>query len=72
MNVRLYKLDDDVKAGPDVPGNSVTVNVPDVPAGMKGIPELIDWLKNNPEFLALLIAAFLALLGGAAPPRTAA
>lgn len=72
MQVQIMKLDSKVRAGPDIPGTTVTVDVPDLPTNLTGIPELIDWLKNNPDFLAMLIAAFLALLGGIAPPRKAA
>lgn len=72
FRLRLQKLDPAVTPAPDVPGVTVTipmdVNVPDP----QGLAELLDWLRENPNFLAMLIAAFLALLGGLAPPRKAA
>lgn len=69
IRIQLERLADDAKTLPDVLGNRFTIILPEPAPHVTGLQELLDWLKNNPDFLAMLIAAFLALLGGLAPPR---
>lgn len=72
QRLTIVRLAPEATAATDIQGSRVTVQVPDVPTNVKSLQDLLDWLKSNPDFLAMLIAAFLALLGGLAPPRRAA
>ena len=50
------------------PGKNFTIELPEIPATVKTWQDLIAWFIANPNFLTMLIAALLALIGGAAPP----
>ncbi len=52
----------------DLPGQQVSIDLPDLPANVKTWQDFINWIMENPDVIQLIIAAILALLGGATPP----
>jgi len=68
MKLRIEKLAPTATPQPDLCGLAFTIDVPEIPASVQTWQDFLNWLQENPDFIALIIQAILALLGGIAPP----
>lgn len=64
----IERLPDEATAQPDIPGLRLTIVIPDEYGKLETWQDLLAWLQENPQFIAMLISVFLLLLGGIAPP----
>lgn len=68
----IQKLEPGAPAPKEIAGVQTTIQLPDVPAHVKTWQDFVNWLKENPNIITLIISAILMLLGGIAPPQKAA